>query len=248
MLEMLSLILSISLLNVVISVLIELTLFVSDIAFASNLLMLFLFSSMPDRFFLTASSVVDKSDISFLIGSKLTESIFISDIVFVSSRISDFIADISFLFSLTAFDKLMLILLSLSFRLLTSTFILLAAFSTDVILSEITFKESSSPVPTVIFFISDWIPAMSSKICISSVFNAATSCFKFLISFVAEICFVLISETLFDSPLKSSSLLDKDVFISDIDLDISFICFVVVSYFFLMSDLIPDISFDKSSV
>ena len=32
------------------------------------------------------------------------------------------------------------------------------------------------------------------------------------------------------------------------DLDIPFICFVVLSYFFLISDLIPDISFDKSSV
>ena len=154
-LDMLFSISSTLLFKVDISVLISLTLLVNDVVFDSNLLMLFLLSLITDNFSVTVSRVLDKSIISCLIGSKSTDSIFIPDTTLASSMISNFIADISFLFVLISFAKLVFILFSLSFRLLTSTFIFVVAVSTSAILLEIIFKESLLPsTSVVIFFIS----------------------------------------------------------------------------------------------
>ena len=102
------------------------------------------------------SIVLDKSIISCLIGFNSLGLDFIADIISDNSKISNFIADISFRFALISFDKLVLTLFILSFRLLTSVFILIVAFSIDSILLETVFKESFPPsILTDICLISD---------------------------------------------------------------------------------------------
>jgi hypothetical protein len=56
----------------------------------------FLLSSIADNFDLTSSIEFDNSKISFSIGFKSTALFFISDIISVNSKISNFISEILF--------------------------------------------------------------------------------------------------------------------------------------------------------
>ena len=117
------------------SILILFTLLDIDVDFDSNLLIFFLFSSISVSLVLITSIVLDNSIISCLIDSKEMGSNFNVDMISDNSNISNFIVDMSFLFALISSDRFMFILFILSFRLLTSVFILIVAFSIDAILS-----------------------------------------------------------------------------------------------------------------